>query len=33
MLPQGILAVRDVGDTQSPYWGASTADGISRAKR
>jgi hypothetical protein len=28
MLPQGILAVRDVGDTQPHYWGASTADGI-----
>ncbi len=28
MLPEEILAVRNVGDTQSPYWTASTADGI-----
>ena len=28
MLPQQILAVRDIGDTATPYWAASSADGV-----
>jgi hypothetical protein len=28
MLPQQILAVRPIGDTSSPYWTASSADGV-----
>lgn len=28
MLPQEVLVVRGVGDTASPYWTASSLDGI-----
>ena len=28
MLPQQTLVVRDIGDTQSPYWTAATLDGV-----
>lgn len=28
MLPRQLLAVREIGDTQVPYWSAATADGV-----
>lgn len=28
MLPQQILAIRNIGDTDTPYWAASSADGV-----
>jgi hypothetical protein len=28
MLPQQILAIRDIGDIDSPYWAASSDDGV-----